>query len=261
MSLTSFEPTKRQTRSQTLTPSTQLDLITSVFNKATNIVVFTGAGVSADSGIPTYRDVQSQEQLAEFTIAKLAQTEPNEGHYALQQLVATGVVNWVITTNIDGLHIKSGITDDHLIELHGSVYTAVCPNPGCRRITRFPTPVCTETPQTLTDGTASLLETPYVCDLCGSGPLRCTAVSMRTPLNPSILKHAEDVIKNSDLCFTIGTSLMVNPAAQLPFLANKVAICALNNTSFDHHQKCVCKITLPATQVLKTLRDRICNPQ
>jgi mono-ADP-ribosyltransferase sirtuin 6 len=266
MSLTSIDPnttttisasSRRQTRSATATPAAQLGQIAAILRQSKNVVVFTGAGISSDSGIPTYRDAQSQQQLAVFTNAQLAQAKPNAGHYALQQLVARGVVSCVITTNVDGLHFKSGIPEEHLIELHGSLFTARCPNPQCGRVTRFPAPVCNETAKTLTAGTtqASSLLTNYACPHCRNGPLVCTAVAMGADIHASDYERSVTTLSMADLCITIGTSLKVGPVALLPFCAKSVAICALEPTAYDQNVKCVCKVTVPATRLLEALAN------
>ena len=116
--------------------------------EADNVVIFTGAGMSTDSGIPDFRSpggvwtrmppimfedfLASEENRIEawrrkFAMAdELGEPRPNAGHEAIARLVADGKVSAVITQNIDNLHQDSGIPEDRIIELHGNGSYAVC---------------------------------------------------------------------------------------------------------------------------------------
>jgi len=124
-----------------------------------NIVVFTGARVSTESGIPDFRSpggIWSRYDPADFTIQKflsshetreniwkmsveaglLIEAKPNSTHYATAELYGLGKLDCVITQNIDNLHQKAGVPEDKVFELHGNVQWVVCT--GCRK--RFPLP-------------------------------------------------------------------------------------------------------------------------
>ena len=111
-------------------------------------VVFTGAGISTESGIPDFRSpggvweknkpVMFQDFMASDTAKRdywrqrfsregaILNAEPNRGHRAVEKLVRAGKVSSIITQNIDGLHQQSGIPEDKIIELHGTIKYAKC---------------------------------------------------------------------------------------------------------------------------------------
>ena len=119
-----------------------------LIDDAQRVVVFTGAGISTESGIPDFRsptgiwsqtkpiyfdeyvssaDARREAWRRKFEIDKdMIGAEPNRGHRAVAKLVRTGKVSAVITQNIDGLHQESGVPDAHMIELHGNATYATC---------------------------------------------------------------------------------------------------------------------------------------
>ena len=121
---------------------------------AASVVIFTGAGISTESGIPDFRSpgglwtkyqpidfrdfMASEEMRRESWRRKFAMdgtmssAEPNRGHRAVERLISRGKVSAVITQNIDGLHQASGIPDDQVIELHGNATYAKCLTCGLR---------------------------------------------------------------------------------------------------------------------------------
>src|SRR5438128_5949583 len=130
-------------------PKVQLiDDLRRLVDQSKHAVVFTGAGVSTESGIPDFRSpggiwtryqpidfrefISSEEARRETWRRKIAvdeavsRAEPNRGHRAIAHLVTQGKVSSVITQNIDGLHQRSGISDEHVIELHGNGTYAAC---------------------------------------------------------------------------------------------------------------------------------------
>src|SRR5246127_3600611 len=119
-----------------------------IIEKARRAVVFTGAGISTESGIPDFRSpggiwtrmapidfsdfLASEEARREtwrrrFALEEtLAAARPNRGHRAVAELVRRGTAEGVITQNIDGLHQQSGVPDERVIELHGNTTYAHC---------------------------------------------------------------------------------------------------------------------------------------
>jgi NAD-dependent deacetylase len=126
----------------------QTDALRQMLEKSQRIVVFTGAGISTESGIPDFRSpggiwsknrpinfqdfVSSEEMRIEswrrrFALGEvLDQARPNSGHLAVAKLVQRGKAACVITQNIDGLHQQAGVPDDKVIELHGNTHYATC---------------------------------------------------------------------------------------------------------------------------------------
>ena len=125
-----------------------IDVFNNLLNESSKIVVFTGAGISTESGIPDFRsptgiwtknqpiefkDFLSSEEIRiefwkrKFAIdATISKAKPNSGHIAISKLKKIGKVSKVITQNIDNLHQNSGISSDDVIELHGNTTYAKC---------------------------------------------------------------------------------------------------------------------------------------
>ncbi len=187
-------------------------------------VVFTGAGVSAESRIPTFRgenglwrrfdpeevasiDGFMRNPKAFWTFAKelilKTKAEPNAGHYAIAELERMGIVKAVITQNIDGLHQKAG--SKRVLELHGSLKFVDCLN--CGRTFGW-------------NDIIDKIETGNVaCDECSSPYLKPRIVFFGESLPKDVLREAIDEAKRSDVFIVVGSSLQVYPTASIPFIA------------------------------------------
>lgn len=212
---------------------------------ASHIVAFTGAGISTESGIPDYRGPggvwarNTPPTLSEFLESEatrrtywserrerypaLRDTAPNNGHAALARLQDTGLLSAVITQNIDGLHQKSGINDERLIELHGSAHRIRCLACGANFS------AC-EVQDRLE------LEPIPACSICG-GILRAGTVLFGEPLSGESLRRAVAAAIACDLMLVVGSSLIVQPAARMPRIAvssgARLAIVNLDATPLD----------------------------
>jgi NAD-dependent deacetylase len=189
--------------------------------EARSVAVLTGAGVSAESGVPTFRDANGlwkqyrvQELATQSAFARdpklvwewynwrrsvLAEVKPNPGHYALAELEKRIPKFSLITQNVDGLHELAG--SRHVLRLHGSIWEVRCI--ACARQS--------------VDLRVSIPELPPLCD-CG-GLLRPAVVWFGEPLPGDVWKAAEAAVEASDLLLVIGTSAVVYPAAGLVQLA------------------------------------------
>jgi NAD-dependent deacetylase len=213
------------------------------------IVVFTGAGISTESGIPDFRSpggIWSRYDPEDFSIQRflsgpdarkriwkmstesglLTEAEPNPAHYAIAKLYHLGKLDCVITQNIDNLHQKAGVPDDKVFELHGNMGWVVCLS--CRK--RFPMP---EVLQRIKEG----IEVPD-CPDC-QGILKPDAVFFGESLPQETLQEAIRHSRNCDLFIVIGSTLVIYPAAYIPNYAAeagaKLAIVNLTPTPFDHY--------------------------
>lgn len=192
------------------------------FRGARRVVALTGAGISAESGIPTFRDAQSglwarfrPEELAtaaafrrdpklvwdwyEWRRGLVAGAAPNAGHLALARAEALVPEFTLVTQNVDGLHVRAG--SRRVIELHGNIHRSRC----------------FEEDVVVADGVAAPAGPPR-CPRCGS-PLRPDVVWFGETLPPQALAAAETAARGCDLLFSIGTSAAVFPASQLPVTA------------------------------------------
>ena len=197
---------------------------------ARRIVVFTGAGISTESGIPDFRGpkgvwntqtpidfndfVRSEEIRREAWRRKFAGglgiegAEPNAGHRAVTSLVRAGKVTHVITQNVDGLHQKSGTPDEQVIELHGNASYARCLSCS-RRYELAGIRAAFEQ-----DGTLP------VCSNCG-GIVKTATISFGQAMPVAEMQRAEEATLGCDLFMAIGSSLVVYPAAGFPRLAKQ----------------------------------------
>jgi NAD-dependent deacetylase len=197
---------------------------------ACQAVVFTGAGISTESGIPDFRSPggiwtrMAPIDFSDFLASEEARREtwrrrfdaddmwrsalPNRGHRAVTELVRRGTVAAVITQNIDGLHQASGVPAAQVIELHGNSTYAHCLD--CAR--RYEIPDLRVTFER--DGTAP------VCDACG-GWVKTATISFGQAMPVEAMRRAEIETLASDLFIVAGSSLVVYPAAGFPDLAKR----------------------------------------
>ncbi len=197
------------------------DLI-EIARNAKHIVVLTGAGVSAESGVPTFREAQTglwaqydPQELAtpqafqrnprlvwewyEWRRELVAKAQPNPGHLALVKMEETVPQLTLITQNVDGLHQRAG--SRNIIELHGSIIRTKCFDQG-HIVTSW----------------AATDEVPPRCPQCDS-LLRPDVVWFGEGLAYDALSAAISAAQNCDLFLAVGTSAIVQPAASLPLEA------------------------------------------
>jgi NAD-dependent deacetylase len=202
-------------------------------------VVFTGAGMSTESGIPDFRSpgsVWSRMKPIDFDTfmhnedarreawqrtfsgtAGWVGAKPNEGHFAIARLVDTGRVGHVITQNVDNLHQDAGVPTHQVIELHGNAGYATCLICGLRH--------------ELADLRVQFLEegTLPACRACG-GIVKSATISFGQSMPVEAMRRAEAASRESDLFIVLGSSLLVHPAAALPMIAksNGAALAIVN---------------------------------
>jgi NAD-dependent deacetylase len=198
--------------------------------EAKRAVVFTGAGISTESGIPDFRSPggvwtkMAPIYFDEFLASEAARretwrrrfemedifkaAEPNRGHRAVDALVRRGKVSSVITQNIDGLHELSGIPRDKIIELHGNTTYATCLDCGER--------------YEIADLRATFARDGDVppCDKC-LGHVKTATVSFGQAMPLLAMKRAEQETLAADLFIVLGSSLVVYPAAGFPQIAKE----------------------------------------
>ena len=202
-------------------------------------IAFTGAGISTESGIADYRSpggiwskykpvlfqdfLNSEEARRQYwKIRKdgyheIKAAKPNDGHRALARLEAAGHIVAVITQNIDGLHQDAG--SQRVLELHGTSRYCLCLQ--CKA--RFD-------PDEIQRRLESGVEIP-LCDHCG-GLLKPATISYGQPLPADVLAEAFDLSMSTDLVITLGSSLVVEPAASIPLQAknNGARLVIVNNS-------------------------------
>lgn len=196
---------------------------------ANRVVVFTGAGISTESGIPDFRSpggVWSKMQpiyFQDFVSDREARREgwrriyersagwtgaaPNVGHTAIAKLVDTGKITCVVTQNVDNLHQDGGVPDDQVIEIHGNASYAKCLQCGKRYEYDALKPRW-EAEEDLT------------CDFC-TGLLKSATISFGQAMPEDEMIRAEQEATSCDLMIALGSSLVVYPAANVPLMAKQ----------------------------------------
>jgi NAD-dependent deacetylase len=186
----------------------------------------TGAGISAESGIPTFRgdgglwtkydpvkvaslDYFMTDPSAYWKVSKergsiALAARPNPGHHALAALEAGGHLVAVATQNTDGLHQDSG--SRRVIELHGSGRTVQCLDCGNRE------------PRSEVQARLEM-EMPPRCRVCGGIFLKPTVVLFGEPMPQAALQEAFALARAADVMLVVGSSLVVYPAADIPVVA------------------------------------------
>jgi NAD-dependent deacetylase len=195
--------------------------------KSGKILVFTGAGLSTESGIPDFRSpggVWDRYDPSDFLFQRIISDErarekywqmstdfyepmknalPSRGHLAIKELEDLGKVLAVVTQNIDALHHKAGNSPDKIIELHGTAFSVSCLSCG-RKYDR------NQIQRRLRSG----VKVPY-CDTC-SGILKPDTVSFGQSMPEKAVAEAFRCAEQCDLCLVLGSSLVVYPAAGVP---------------------------------------------
>lgn len=212
----------------------KLDVLCSMIQEAKCIVIHTGAGISTSAGIPDFRGpngvwtLEKKGKKSETSMTfELAQ--PTITHMALVAMVKAKIVQLIISQNVDGLHLKSGLPRDSLAELHGNVFMERCEKCG----KEFLRENAVET--------VGLKRTGNRCLGGGSrgncrGKLRDTVLDWKDCLPKEELEKAEHYSSKADLSICLGTTLQIVPSGTLPLLTKrnkgKLVICNLQPTKY-----------------------------
>ncbi len=208
----------------------KIEALKKLLDASEQLVVFTGAGISTQSGIPDFRSpqgiwskmqpIQFQDFLASSEMRReswrrktiidkdIDRALPNQGHRAVSALVASGKCHTVITQNIDGLHQASGVPDEQLVELQGNGTYAACLDCGVR-YELAPILDAFNTDETLP-----------ICTRCG-GIVKTATISFGQAMPEEAMTRATRAVQCCDLFLVLGSSLVVYPAAGFPVLAQE----------------------------------------
>ncbi|HZG42443.1 MAG TPA: NAD-dependent deacylase [Longimicrobium sp.] len=232
---------------------------------AERVVVSSGAGMSRESGIPTFRDAMEglwanfdpQELATEqgfrrdprrvwswyaWRRQRIAEARPNPGHFAVAQMETVIPSLTVVTQNVDGLHADAGSAD--VIEVHGSIRRVKCLDRGH--------PFAGDLPA-YEDGEE---QEPPACPVCGS-PLRPDVVWFGEMLPEAAVERAWSLAGRCDAMLLIGTSGTVWPAAELPLVARRARIIEVNPAPSELTHAADVFLQGPAGQVLPALLEEV----
>jgi NAD-dependent protein deacetylase/lipoamidase len=208
----------------------KLDQFAARIRESDQIVVFTGAGISTESGIPDFRSpggiwtryrpvtfqeyMSSEESRIEAWKRRLdgweqyKNAKPNVGHYFVQSLSVKEKLIGLITQNVDGLHSMAGLPDDKIVELHGSNRKIICLN--CSK--EFE-------PEPIINQLVGEFSSPK-CDSC-DGILKSATVSFGQAMPERAMRVAQEWTEQAEIFIVMGSSLQVQPAASFPVLAKR----------------------------------------
>ncbi len=240
---------------QTIQTQVISDELRDRFDRAQSVLVLTGAGISAESGVPTFRgggntavwrgmpfDVISSATMVQRDLAAvwewfdyrrnlLQNLRPNRAHDEIAHWQDRFPQFTLVTQNIDGLHQKAGSRE--VVELHGNIWRARCVNCNAR------VEILTDKPR------------PDICAACGDR-LRPDVVLFGEMLPPGAFETAAEKAADCELCFVIGTSAIVYPAASLPEIARSAGgyVCEINPEATPLSNRCDEGLTGKAGEVL-----------
>jgi NAD-dependent deacetylase len=247
-----------------------IDAVAGMVVAAKRLVVFSGAGVSTESGVSDFRspggvwdrfdpdELNYQTFMASETgrerywqfqrelWPEMVKAQPNPGHHAITEFYNMGKLDCVITQNIDYLHQRAGVPEDRVIELHGTMKWVLCLECG-RKYPRE------EIQARLDDGT----RVPR-CDSCG-GIMKPATISFGQAMPERETQQAMAKAAACDLLLSVGSSLVVYPAAQMPLIAKnsgaRLVIVNLTPTPHDRHADIV--INAKTGPVLSAIAERV----
>ena len=232
-----------------------------------NNVVFTGAGISTESGIPDYRSqggiwdkfrpvyfdefMSSRESRVEYwrrwveLYQEIARAEPNPAHTSLARLNEMGLLQAVVTQNIDGLHQASGLPADKIVELHGNTCRIRCMR--CQKVSPI-------------DDVQQRLKTGDPAPECECGGfLKPDTISFGQAMPAAEVEKSVVLSSQCDFFLIVGSTLVVQPAAQMPIYAKNngafLAIINLSDTPCD--DMCDVIIRAKAAEVLQQIVSEV----
>ena len=241
-----------------------------LITESKKVVVMTGAGISVDSGVPTFQgteglwarfgkpkmnaysdflknpeewwDREINHQRSPYVLelrSAIENSKPNEGHRILQKLEDKKLINSIITQNIDGLHIDAG--NKLVCEIHGNRNFLRCVS--CHNKFVFDAPITKKPPN---------------CNLC-DGIIKYDSVMFGEPIPKKILDNARNIISGADLIIAVGTSSSVRPAAGLSWIAKAEGskIIEINTNQTKLTSECDVVIKGSATDILRKIYDGI----
>jgi len=258
---------KQNPRQSAVETTDKVRVIAQKICAAKKVIVFTGAGISTESGVPDYRsqgglwDRFTPVYFDEFMSSEAAriryweqrmdmekglkQAQPNTGHMAIARLYAMGRLTAVITQNIDGLHQASGIPGDRIIELHGNTRRVRCMT--CRSLISW-------------EAAENMILGGNNAPRCGCGGYyKPDTISFGQAMPHKETQRAARLSSQCDLFLVVGSTLLVQPAALMPGYARDsgafLAIINLSSTPYD--SLCQVLIREKAGPVLSEIADQV----
>ncbi|MEM3342353.1 MAG: Sir2 family NAD-dependent protein deacetylase [Thermoplasmata archaeon] len=243
----------------------RIEKAASLILSSKHFVCFTGAGISTESGIPDYRGPDGvwtrKDKGLPPPVWKVPpdKVKPNRGHYALVELQNRGILKFLISQNVDNLHLRSGIKPELIAEFHGNSQLFRCLS--CDR--SFPKDEVWDENK-WGDGyrTSPVREGQPVCPSCG-GRIISSVVNFGDPIWPKELRLSEYHSSNADVYMVVGSSLTVTPAANMPLLSLEKGgqLIIINRSETPLDRWCKVRFFESAGEVLEEIVKEITNRQ
>lgn len=189
----------------------KIEELASLVEESKYLVAFTGAGISTSCGIPDFRGpkgvwtLQHEGKGVPEASLPFHRAMPSSTHMALVELESAGILKFVISQNVDSIHLCSGIPREKLAELHGNSFMEICPSCGAEYLRDFEVE------------TIGMKETPRRCsDIKCGAKLRDTVLDWEDALPPKEMNAASKHCRMADVVLCLGTSLQITPACNLP---------------------------------------------
>nr|XP_039271488.1 NAD-dependent protein deacetylase sirtuin-6-like [Styela clava] len=220
-------------------------------------VVHTGAGISTSSGIPDFRGPKGVWTLEEKGMKpecniRFEDAVPSYTHRALVRLEQAELVHHVVSQNVDGLHVRSGFPRNRLSELHGNMFVQVCDKCNKEYVMDYASPTMG---LKLTGLKCASMKARRKC----RGQLRDSILDWEDPLPNKQLGNADTMSRAATLSITLGTSLQILPAANLPLHAkkNNGHLVVVNLQPTKHDKKADLRIHYYVDEVMKAVMDSL----
>nr|MDO8109315.1 Sir2 family NAD-dependent protein deacetylase [Candidatus Sigynarchaeota archaeon] len=240
----------------------RISLLARWISGSKHLVIMTGAGISTESGVPDFRGpdgvwTRRDKGLPPPEMKKsLDDVEPNAGHVVLVELQDMGFLKFVISQNVDNLHLRSGIRPDMISELHGNYTFMQCLE--CEK--RVPKAGFWDEAKWGPGYTQMEVRAGQpVCPECG-GRIVSSIINFNDYIFPSVMKPAIKHSQLADLFIVVGSSLAVYPANDLPIRAkkyNKGRIVIINRQETSLDKACDLRFTEDAGMILTRVLQKI----
>jgi len=241
----------------------QIELAAEWIANSKRLVVFTGAGISTESGLPDFRGpdgvwTRRDKGLPPPKSKPWHLVDPNPAHYAIVELQNLGLLDFLISQNVDNLHLKSGIRPELLAELHGNTTLMRCLQ--CDKQMTHEEAGWDQRKLGPGYRTSPLSLHQPNCPYCG-GRLISSIVNFGDPLSEKDLNAALDHSRNCDVFLAVGSSLVVTPAAYMPQLAlqagARVILINEGETPFDSavHLRIHGKAGVVLSQIIEKVKN------
>ncbi len=225
-----------------------------------HFVVFTGAGISTESGLPDYRGpdgvwTRRDKGLPPRRMSvRWSEVEPNDGHYAIVELQNMGLMKFLISQNVDNLHLKSGIHPDKIAEFHGNSTIMKCMD--CDK--RFPKDEIWDEKR-WGKGYRTSVEVPGSPKCKCGGRIISSVVNFGDPIPDKEFELSDHHSHIADVFMVVGSSLQVTPASNMPrrALRNRAKLIIINQMETPYNKQAYVRFFEEAGEVLTAIVKQI----